>query len=406
MAIKIDIVTRLQHWMDSVPGQTFLNYAYSWGASIVILGALFKLTHLPGGNVTLFIGMGTEVVVFFLSAFDRPFDKTEIGKELPHEYETDEEIARKLGLTDEDEEEEFEPLDEESIDEEHVATSQGGGLSGGVIVSGGVPVQSGGVAASGSTGGTPAQGGEVQGGGGGTIVIGGFGGGVVGGTMQGASGQESAPQEPKELDAVEAARLAIAAGTPEGAEPFEKEAHRLAEIIRAANDELLRRAQAALSPEMEEATQEYIEKLRVLAETFHKVDEQSARLAYDSEEMANLNRTLTAINKTYELHFKSISQQVGTIEKINEQTCCLAAQIEELNGVYGRMIQALTVNMRMHQPSQQSQQFQQAQPMTQQPQVQQPVYPQQPAAPVYPAQPTPQAPASNPYPQQQGFNNQ
>ena len=66
--------------------------------------------------------------------------------------------------------------------------------------------------------------------------------------------------------------------------------------------------------------------------------------------MANLNRTLTAINKTYELHFKSISQQVGTIEQINEQTRMLAKQIEELNGVYGRMIQALTVNMRMQQP--------------------------------------------------------
>ena len=98
MAIKINLVVRLQHWMDSVPGQTFLNYAYSWGAAIVILGALFKLTHLPGGNLMLFIGMGTEVIVFFLSAFDRPFDKTEIGKELPNDYETDEEIARRLGL--------------------------------------------------------------------------------------------------------------------------------------------------------------------------------------------------------------------------------------------------------------------------------------------------------------------
>ena len=93
---KINFIIRLQHWMDSVPGQTFLNYAYSWGASIVILGALFKLTHLPGGNMMLFVGMGTEVVVFFLSAFDRPFDKQEIGKELPKNYLTDEEIeARK-----------------------------------------------------------------------------------------------------------------------------------------------------------------------------------------------------------------------------------------------------------------------------------------------------------------------
>ena len=82
--------------MDSVPGQTFLNYAYSWGASIVILGALFKLTHLPGGNLMLFLGMGTEAIVFFLAAFDRPFDKNEIGKALPDELETDEEIENKI----------------------------------------------------------------------------------------------------------------------------------------------------------------------------------------------------------------------------------------------------------------------------------------------------------------------
>ena len=42
---KFNIVYRLQSGMDSVPGQTFLNYAYSWGASVVIAGALFKLTQ-------------------------------------------------------------------------------------------------------------------------------------------------------------------------------------------------------------------------------------------------------------------------------------------------------------------------------------------------------------------------
>lgn len=80
---KYNVIYRLQKWFDSVPGQTFLNYAYSWGASVVILGALFKLTHLPGANIMLFIGMGTEVIVFFMSAFDRPFDKTQVGKEIP-----------------------------------------------------------------------------------------------------------------------------------------------------------------------------------------------------------------------------------------------------------------------------------------------------------------------------------
>ena len=81
---KFNIVYQLQKWMDSVAGRTFLNYAYSWGASIVILGTLFKLTHLPGANFFLFLGMGTEVFVFFISAFDRPFDKTTDGMELEH----------------------------------------------------------------------------------------------------------------------------------------------------------------------------------------------------------------------------------------------------------------------------------------------------------------------------------
>ena len=85
---KFNIVYQLQKWMDSVPGQTFLNYAYSWGASIVILGTLFKLTHLPSANFFLFLGMGTEVFVFFISAFDRPFDKTSDGMDLTTEGES------------------------------------------------------------------------------------------------------------------------------------------------------------------------------------------------------------------------------------------------------------------------------------------------------------------------------
>lgn len=336
---KINIVVRLQHWMDSVPGQTFLNYAYSWGASIVILGALFKLTHLPGGNFMLFMGMGTEVVVFFLSAFDRPFDKDEIGKELPHDYETDEEIAARLGLTDDDEE--ADDTDEDTIEDttadeavsqpavQPVAAAQPNaqpaataaqpvaqGMSGVVFVGGGA-------AAAPSAAATSAT---VDGGG-------------------NAAPETAAATAAATPNASEAAQAAIAAATPAGAQPFDAEAKRLAEIIRLANDELLRRAQAVLSPEMEEATQAYIAKLRTLADTFTKVDEQSARLAHDSEEMAQLNRTLTAINKTYDLHFQSISKQVGTIEQINEETRQLAKRIEELNGVYRRMIDAMAVNM-------------------------------------------------------------
>lgn len=334
---KINIVVRLQHWMDSVPGQTFLNYAYSWGASIVILGALFKLTHLPGGNFMLFMGMGTEVVVFFLSAFDRPFDKDEIGKELPHDYETDEEIAARLGLTDDDEE--ADDTDEDTIED---TTADEAAEAAAQPVAQPAAVQP---AAQPAAAAAQGVSGVVFVGGGAAAAPAAAATATVGGGGAAAAPETAATTAAAAPNAAEAAQAAIAAATPAGAQPFDAEAKRLAEIIRLANDELLRRAQAVLSPEMEEATQAYIAKLRTLADTFTKVDEQSARLAHDSEEMAQLNRTLTAINKTYDLHFQSISKQVGTIEQINEETRQLAKRIEELNGVYRRMIDAMAVNM-------------------------------------------------------------
>lgn len=296
MSSKINLITRLQHWMDSVPGQTFLNYAYSWGASIVILGALFKLTHLPGGNLMLFAGMGTEVFVFFISAFDRPFDKTEIGKELPHDYQTDEEIEETLAAQEADEASEADEV-EASVatptPAPKVAFTQAAGVSRPSYVA---PVQ------------------------------------------------QAAATEPVQAPA-SAAQTPAPAAQAALEIPRDADAEQLAAIIRAANDELLHRAQAVLSPEMETATKTYIEKLQTLTDTFQKVDEQSARLTRDSEEMENLNRTLTGINKVYELHLKSISLQVGTIDDINNQTHKLAEQIQRLNSVYARMIDALTVNM-------------------------------------------------------------
>ena len=204
---KFNVIYRLQKWMDSVPGQTFLNYAYSWGASVVILGTLFKLTHLPGANFWLFLGMGTEVFVFFLSAFDRPFDKTAIGMDLPAV--------------------------------------------------------------------------------GGTIII--------GGNMGTGSLEE----------------------------------------------------QQQASNELADAQSNYVEELKKLTETLQKVAEQSERLTRDSEEMENLNRTLTGICKVYEMQLKGASQQIGTIDQINDQSRRMAQQIEQLNSIYARMIEAMTVNMNL-----------------------------------------------------------
>ncbi|SEW28075.1 gliding motility-associated protein GldL [Prevotella sp. khp7] len=219
---KYNIVYRLQKWMDSVPGQTFLNYAYSWGASIVILGTLFKLTHLPGANFFLFLGMGTEVFVFFISAFDRPFDKTTEGMELN-----------------------LHPGEEKMAD------------------------------------------------------------GVV-------------SDKVSKLSSVSAVST-----TP------------IVSSISA----------APINTELEMATNRYVEELKRLTETLSKVSEQSQKLTTDSEEMENLNRTLTGICKVYEIQLKSASSQIGKIDEINEQTRKMAAQIAELNKIYARMIEAMTAKM-------------------------------------------------------------
>ena len=273
---KFNIVYHLQKWMDSVPGQTFLNYAYSWGASVVILGTLFKLTHLPGANIMLFAGMGTEVVVFFLSAFDRPFDKTQDGKELPTHID-DEEI--------DNEEAEVEAAYEAGRNGEspaeaaaHVGAAVGGG--GPSIIGGG----------------------RIQGG---AAVQGTVGSGV-------AAGQDAA-----------AVNVAAAAAD------F------------AANREV--------AVQLADAQASYLEQLKNLTETLQKVSEQSVRLTRDSEEMENLNRTLTGICKVYEMQLKGASQQIGTIDQINEQSRHMAQQIEQLNSIYARMIEAMTVNMNLNQ---------------------------------------------------------
>lgn len=277
---KYNIVYRLQKWMDSVPGQTFLNYAYSWGASIVIFGTLCKLTHLPGANFWLFLGMGTEVFVFFISAFDRPFDKTADGRDLPTHVEDAEE-------------------DEDGAEATDHVTMQAPQA---VIIGGSGVIHAGGGVAVGQPGGAACQpaaaadglqpSGSVQ---------------IVGGSAAGVVGQSVVTP--------------VVTGTAE-------------------------------NEEMVQAQSDYVAELKRLVETLGKVNEQSSRLATDSLEMENLNRTLTGISRVYEMQLKSASQQISTIDQINEQSKKMAQQIEQLNQIYSRMIEAMTLNMQTRTPGQ------------------------------------------------------
>lgn len=295
---KFNIVYHLQKWMDSVPGQTFLNYAYSWGASIVILGALFKLTHLPGANFMLFAGMGTEAFVFFLSAFDRPFDKTADGRDIPTH-----------------------------VTEEYLETGK---------------------VTYGETEGTPVSGGQ-------TIIIGGgsFGGGAGVSAASSSSAGSEKGEGAEQIDESVAAAVAPGAGFSESGASVMGAAvagNSVAGGSVAVGNTAWVSGQQGVTPEMADAQNNYVEELKKLVETLEKVNEQSTRLTRDSEEMENLNRTLTGISKVYEMQLKGASQQIGTIDQINEQSRKMAQQIEQLNKIYARMIEAMTVNMRAAAP--------------------------------------------------------
>lgn len=295
---KFNIIYRLQKWLDSVPGQTFMNYAYSWGASIVILGTLFKLTHLPGANFFLFLGMGTEVFVFFLSAFDRPFDKTTDGMELDVHA--------------------------------GAASSEQVGHAGGstVIIGGGAPASGGSVPASGVSAPVSSDSAPVVSGGapvgGGTVIIGG--GAPASGNVSFGGGAPVVDSEA--IAAVSSSVISVSGGGPVSG-----------------GGAAAPSALPQMTPELEEATANYVEELKRLTEMLSRVSEQTDKLAHDSEEMENLNRTLTGICKVYELQLKSASSQIGTIDDINEQTRKMAAQIADLNKIYARMIEAMTAKM-------------------------------------------------------------
>ena len=247
------IISGLQAFMDSARGKTIMNYFYSWGAAVVILGTLFKLTHLPGADIMLFVGMGTEVIVFLFSAFERPFEIEEEGE---NSVNTTGGVAGQSIII-------------------NGSIMAGGSATGTAPVATDTPAAV--VAATTDTT-TP----------GGPVVIGGGTPAVIGGTG-------------------------------------------IAPVVAPGNIE-----------EMDKATEEYVEKVRELTEAIQRISLQSEALGRSMEEMDTLSRNLTGVNALYEVHLRSAGGQLNAIDQVNDQTKKMAQQIEELNNLYARMIEAMT----------------------------------------------------------------
>ena len=311
---KKSMITRFQDFLETRKGQTILNYLYSWGAAIVILGALFKLTHIKGADLMLFIGMGTEVLVFIISGFDR--QASTLGGDTGSEDST---AAGPIVIGG------GAPLVAGATAGVPVTPVTGGsGVAAPVdipvIKNDGQPIDADALAAMANLAAANAAAAAAKAASGPIII-----GGSTGQPVNASTGQQVSESTGQQVN-VEG--QPVTGPTVIGEAPT-----------------IIGHGGTVDIPEMEKVTTEYIERLRELSESFSHVAEQAEHLENCSDEMERLSRNLTSINTIYELHLKSLGGQINNIDSVNAQTQRMADQIEELNAVYKRMLESMTVNM-------------------------------------------------------------
>ena len=141
-------IRRISTWEG---GQRLFNFAYSIGAAIVIWGALFKILHLSGGDLLLCIGMGTEVLMFILTAFDRPPKEyhweevfPSLGKDGKKEQTGEDRLVEEVQAQADEAEQEAPDAPQEAYQPvQGVPTVQGVPVQGVIAVQGGQPIQGG-----------------------------------------------------------------------------------------------------------------------------------------------------------------------------------------------------------------------------------------------------------------------
>ena len=286
----------IERFLHGEKGQRFFNFAYSIGAAVVIWGALFKILHLPGGSTLLCIGMGTEIAMFILTAFDRP----------PKEYAW---------------EDVFPVLDSKNPEDRPDFTGGGGGV---VINGSSVPVD-----------GAPL---EIQG-------------GVPAGGVQGVvalGGGMAAPVADPEQQLAAATDLADASHAYlEQMQGIAEQMSRLNETTEALNNvtQTLLGSYQAITENSETVSansQGYVSQMENLnrniagLNTIYEIQLKS--ISSQLESIDRVNRGLKDIRDMYDKAANESSRYCEETEK-------MARYMKQLNSVYEKMITAMTINM-------------------------------------------------------------
>ena len=288
-------------------GQRFFNFAYSIGAAIVIWGALFKILHLQGGNTLLCIGMGTEVLMFILTAFDKP----------EKEYHW-EDVFPVLASKNPEDRPDF----------------NGGG---GIIIGG--------------------AGGNGEGYEGGDINV-------------SVSEAKSAVGLPQGVNLSEEDALSLSESIAKMAAASDQ-LSRMAELTDATQQYLSQMAGISEQMQKLQATTTALNEVsETLLGSYRAITDNSQNITNSStgyvDQMQALNQNISGLNTIYEIQLKSISSQLDNIDRVNrglkdirdmyeksaaesahycDETEKMARYMKQLNSVYEKMIKAMTVNM-------------------------------------------------------------
>ncbi len=298
----------IERFLHGEKGQRFFNIAYSIGAAVVIWGALFKILHLPGGSTLLCIGMGTEIAMFLLTAFDRP----------PKDYHW---------------EDVFPVLDSHAPEDRPDLSGHGGGVAGGV--SGGVILSGGGgfsqqdaigLADSSALSGKDGQSGPI----------------IIGGGSAVSSGPNVDISEEDTENLVDSMK-------------------EMAEQMKGVTEQIA---------QLRETTDALNKVSEVLLNSYKAITDNSESVSASSngyvERLEDLNRNIGGLNTIYEIQLKSISSQLESIDRVNrglkdirdmyeksanessrycEETERMSRYMRQLNKIYENMITAMTMNM-------------------------------------------------------------
>ena len=294
----------IERFLSGEKGQRFFNFAYSIGAAIVIWGALFKILHIPGGNTLLAVGMGTEVLMFILTAFDRP----------PKEYNWEEVF----------------PVLKSKNPEDRPDFSAGEGQ----IIIGGMP--------SAANNGNDVTSGDAK---------------KAVGLPEGINLSEADTASLSESIAKMAAASDQLSKMAELTDATQQYLAQLSQISEQMSH--LRNTTESLNQVSDVLLGSY----KAITENSENITKSSTGYV---DQMADLNRNIGGLNTIYEIQLKSISSQLDSIDRVNrglkdirdmyeksatesarycEETEKMARYMQQLNNVYDKMLRAMTVNM-------------------------------------------------------------